>query len=219
MKKLVASLFAVSFLLMTACTSEDGGPEKTQTGAETVSVAVSGDSLPQENTAATDTMSDADMKEVPKAQKYVDMVNGQKVYFKCTIKDSVSDAVAEMAYDGNSMYMDQDYGDGMRVSMIMNEEGIFSIMHDQKMYYKMSDEAQNTVTSQEFIKSTDEYDEYKATDGSIYRYYTDENGKLVKSEVTAPDGSVMNINYMVFTDEIPEGIFDIPEGYSEEKIQ
>ena len=66
--------------------------------------------------------------------------------------------------------------------------------------------------SGEFLGDTYKYDEYTHSDGTVFRYYVD-SGMLKGIQTIDPDGSIVYTEILVFDNDVPDSIFDIPSDY------
>jgi hypothetical protein len=133
------------------------------------------------------------------------------IEYDCYVKDGMQAMVMEFIGTMRMIHRDgktYDINDTFRMMSIT--EGI----DDSEMEVTTRSEQLTYVgeKSGEFLGNTYKYDEFTGNDGMVYQYYVD-GGKLKGIRLIASDGSITDMEILVFDKNVPDSVFDIPSDY------
>lgn len=228
----MAIMLAVS--LLAGCAGTSGQPSNTAQPSGTspqASPPASGQqqtpsvpSAPQESSggAATDGMSGK------LADAYIGMFSSGTYYMKYRTSQEIEggkmDAVLEMAVNGGDSAMITET-EGMSMHMIFKENKMYMVSHEEKTVMVMQANPSqqgggDTFPESGFVFKGDgtaelfgtprPYEEY-GTDSGDVRFFFD-GGKLAGFESSA-EGMTVQMEILEMSENIPAGMFDIPDGY------
>ena len=107
------------------------------------------------------------------------------------------------------------YIDGTRYEMY-DDYKVMSISEDLEDSYIVTTRLDQLTyvgeESGEFLGDTYQYDEFTHRDGTVFRYYVDV-GMLKGIQTIDPDGSIVYTEILVFDNDVPDSVFEIPSDY------
>lgn len=233
MKKLIVlALALILAFTLTACGGNSGGGNNTPSQSTNSSDPASSQqqtpseaSAPQESGAGAA----ADVIGGKLADAYIGMFSGGTYYMKYRTSQEVEgekmDVVLEMAVSGDDTAMITQM-QGVSMHMIFRENKMYMVNHEEKTVMVMQTGSAQQQSSGgalprsgfvfkgtgtgELFGTPRPYEEY-GTDGGDVRYFFD-GGKLVGIE-SSNEGITVQMEILEMSENIPAGMFDIPDGY------